>query len=103
MTYNYKDNGREFIELRKQIVRDGISIYYSQFDCGKYFFTIRIVIYNGKYFLVKRCNKQCIEIVDLDDEATRAYLEEEKEEDFSKGLEIDEQEERKLKIIFEDE
>lgn len=75
MKYTYKDNKEMFCELRDRITKESISVYYDSFNCGAFFFTIRICLLDGKMFLVKRCNKRCVEIVDLSEDTNDAYLE----------------------------
>ena len=75
MKYTYKDNKEMFCKLRDRITKESISVYYDSFNCGSFFFTIRICLLDGKMFLVKRCNKICIEIVDLSEYTNDACLE----------------------------
>lgn len=97
MKYTYKENKKDFCVLRDRIVKDGISIYYDSFNCGSFFFTIRVCLLDGKMFLVKRCNKMCVEIVDLSEDTNDAYLKAN-----NKNISPVEKKER-CKVIFEDE
>lgn len=100
MKYTYNENKNEFCELRDRITKEGISIYYDTFDCGSCFFSIRISLLDGKYYLVKRCNKRCIEIYDLSEGANNSFLD---AVDRKENKTVPFVEKKNGDIIFEDE
>lgn len=67
-TQEKKDSNDRFCELRDNLIKDGLSIYYDHFPCKGHYFTIRAIYYNKKIYIMKRCDKRCIEIIDLMEE-----------------------------------
>ena len=67
-TEEKKYKNKMFCMLRDDLSTKGISIHYDQFKCNEYFFSVRHIYFNKKIYAMKRCNKRCIEIVDLCDE-----------------------------------
>lgn len=74
-TEEKKKANREFCNLRDRLVNEGFSIHYDTFTSNGYFFSLRHVYLDKKIYLVKRCNKRCIEIVDLKQEYKNAVNE----------------------------
>lgn len=60
-----KENNKKFCTLRDSLVKYGVSIHYDTFKGEKHFFSVRHVYLDKKMYVMKRCDKRCIEIVDL--------------------------------------
>ncbi len=62
-----KKGTREFINLRDKLCKNGISLKYDTFSCKDHYFSMRLVLLDEKLYLMKRCDRVCIEIDCVDD------------------------------------
>lgn len=53
--------------LKQVLYLNGILVYQEKFDCGKKFYTIRIISLDGYLYLQKSCNGKIISVVNLID------------------------------------
>lgn len=74
-TEEKKAANKEFCNLRDKLVNEGFPIHYDIFKVNGYYFSIRHIYLDNKIYLVKRCNKRCVEIVDLMQEYKNAVNE----------------------------
>lgn len=74
-TEEKKAANKEFCNLRDRLVNEGFSIHYEIFKVSGYYISVRHIYLDKKIYLVKRCNKRCVEIVDLMQEYKNAVNE----------------------------
>ena len=67
-TEEKKNSNAQFCKLRDELANNGTSIHYDSFKVKDLYFSVRLVYYKKRIYLMKRCNKRCIEIVDLMEE-----------------------------------
>ena len=67
-TEEKKNSNAQFCKLRDELANNGTSIHYDSFNVKDLYFSVRLVYYKKRIYLMKRCNKRCIEIVDLMEE-----------------------------------
>lgn len=67
-TEEKKNSNAQFCKLRDELANNGTSIHYDSFKVKDLYFSVRLVYYKKRIYLMKRCNKHCIEIVDLMEE-----------------------------------
>ena len=67
-TEEKKESNAQFCKLRDELANNGTSIHYDSFKVKDLYFSVRLVYYKKRIYLMKRCNKRCIEIVDLMEE-----------------------------------
>ena len=67
-TEEKKNSNAQFCKLRDELANNGTSIHYDSFKVKDLYFSVRLVYYKKRIYLMKRCNKRCIEIIDLMEE-----------------------------------
>ena len=67
-TEENKNSNAQFCKLRDELANNGTSIHYDSLKVKDLYFSVRLVYYKKRIYLMKRCNKRCIEIVDLMEE-----------------------------------
>ncbi len=67
-TEEKKESNTQFYKLRDELSKNGTTLYYDSFKVKDLYFSVRLVYYKKRIYLMKRCNKRCIEIVDLMEE-----------------------------------
>lgn len=67
-TEEKKESNAQFCKLRDELSKNGTSIHYDSFKVKDLYFSVRLVYYKKRIYLMKRCNKRCIEIIDLMEE-----------------------------------
>lgn len=67
-TEEKKESNTQFCKLRDELSKNGTTLYYDSFKVKDLYFSVRLVYYKKRIYLMKRCNKRCIEIVDLMEE-----------------------------------
>lgn len=67
-TEEKKESNTQFCKLRDELSKNGTTLYYDSFKVKDLYFSVRLVYYKKRIYLMKRCNKCCIEIVDLMEE-----------------------------------
>ena len=67
-TEEKKESNTQFCKLRDELSKNGTTLYYDSFKVKDLYFSVRLVYYKKRIYLMKRCNKLCIEIVDLMEE-----------------------------------
>lgn len=67
-TEEKKESNTQFCKLRDELSKNGTTLYYDSFKVKDLYFSVRLVYYKKRIYLMKRCNKCCIEIIDLMEE-----------------------------------
>lgn len=73
----YQELPSELKDLRDKINRHGKLLYAEKFYVGKCCFSVQVVLLDRKIYAVKRANRHCIEIVDIN-KKVKEYLKETK-------------------------